>query len=57
MDISPASVAAQKQLTLQQEVGTHVLRKALDITAEQGAQLVQMLDQASGVGQRVDLYA
>lgn len=57
MDISPASIAAQKQFNLQNEVATHVLRKTLDMTAEQGAQLVQMMDQAGGVGQRVDLYA
>lgn len=57
MEISPAGIAAQKQLNLQNEVATRVLRKSLDLNAEQGAQLVQMMDQASGVGQRVDLYA
>lgn len=57
MEISPAGIAAQKQLNLQNEVATRVLRKSLDLNAEQGAQLLQMMDQAGGVGQRVDLYA
>lgn len=57
MDISIAGIAAQKQANLQNEVATRVLRLALDAEAAQGAQLVQMMDQAGGVGQRVDLYA
>jgi hypothetical protein len=33
-----------------------VLRKSLDITAEQGAELAKMMDQSGGLGQRVDLH-
>jgi hypothetical protein len=46
-----------KQATLQNEVGMAVLRKSLDLSAEQGAEIVKIMSQSSGVGQRVDLYA
>jgi hypothetical protein len=52
-----ASVTTQSQALTQQTVGISVLRKALDITAEQGAQLVKMMAQQTGVGQQVDLQA
>ena len=51
MEIAAASAAAQAQL------GVSVLRKSLDIEAQQGAQLAQMMAQAAGVGQRVDQTA
>lgn len=57
MEITPAVVAAQSQAKVQTEAATRVLRKALDINAEQGAELAKMVAQAGGVGQRVDLYA
>ena len=40
----------------QNQVAVSMLRKTLDISAEQGAELVKMMNQ-SGVGQRVDLNA
>ena len=51
-----AAVTAQAQALTQTEVGVSVLRKSLDINAEQGAELVKMMDQAGGLGQRVDLH-
>lgn len=57
MDITPASAAAQKQVQTQNEVAVGVLKKAIDLQAEQGADLAKMVAQAGGTGQRVDLYA
>lgn len=57
MDITAVSAAAQSQANTQSQIAVSVLRKSLDISAQQGADLVRMMDQAGGVGQRVDLYA
>jgi hypothetical protein len=52
-----ATAMAMSQYQLQSGLAMGVLKKALDIDAEQGAELVKMLDQSSGIGQKVDLYA
>jgi hypothetical protein len=57
VEISPATVVAMKQANLQNEVATAVLRKSLDIQAQQGQDLVKLMAQSGGVGGRVDLYA
>lgn len=57
MDISPAGAAAQSQQLLQQQVAVGVLRKSLDVETQQGAALVQMLNQSTGLGQGIDQYA
>ncbi len=57
MDISPAGAAAQAQQLLQQQVAVGVLRKSLDVDAQQGAALVKMLNQSTGLGQGIDQYA
>ncbi|HEY3400914.1 MAG TPA: putative motility protein [Geothrix sp.] len=57
MEITAASAAAQSQANLQDRLAVSVLRKSLDITAEQGAELAKMVAQSGGVGQRVDQYA
>jgi len=57
LDITAVSAAAQSQANTQSQIAVSVLRKSLDISAQQGADLVRMMDQAGGVGQRVDLYA
>jgi len=57
VEITPATAVAMNQLKTQNEVATRVLKKALDVTAEQGAALANMVAQVGGVGQRVDLYA
>lgn len=54
MEITAASAAAAQ---VQAQLGVSVLRKSLDIEAQQGAQLAQMMAQAAGVGQRVDQTA
>ncbi len=56
MDITTAAIA-MNQANIQNEIGTSVLKKVLDITTEQGAELVKIMAQQSGVGQRVDLHA
>jgi len=57
VDITPASAVAASQLKTQNEFATRALKKVLDVNTEQGAALAQMVAQAGGVGQRVDLYA
>jgi hypothetical protein len=57
VEISPAGAAAQAQQLLQQQVAVGVLRKSLDIEAQQGAALVKMLNQSTGLGQGIDQYA
>lgn len=57
VDVSPAGSVAQAQALVQGQVAVSVLKKSLDITAEQGAELARMMATASGVGQRIDQYA
>ncbi|HCZ32387.1 MAG TPA: hypothetical protein DHV93_02320 [Holophagaceae bacterium] len=57
MNITPASAAAASQLKTQTELATRVLKKVLDVNTQQGADLANMIAQAGGVGQRIDLYA
>ena len=56
MKLTATSAAAQAQELTQNTIAVSMLRKTLDMTAEQGAQLVKMMDQAGGLGQRVDLH-
>ena len=57
MEITAASAAAQTQAMTQNQVAVSMLRKSLDIGAEQGAELARMVAQSGGVGQRVDQFA
>ena len=57
MDVSPTGAIAQSQMLLQSGVAMGVLRKALDIQAQLGADLAKLLDQQAGVGQRIDTTA
>jgi hypothetical protein len=57
VDPIAASAVAQTQALVQNQIAVSMLKKTLDLSAEQGAELVKMLSQQSGVGQRVDLYA
>lgn len=52
--VSPASLDATPQAVLQEQVGTAVLKKSLDIDAALAAQMVQMMSQQTGVGQNID---
>lgn len=53
MSITPsiASSAAQS------DVGVLVLRKVLDMEADQGAMMAKMLDQSAGLGRNMDVKA
>lgn len=48
--ITPEAVFAQKQALVQQEIQTRVFRQTLDAQAAADLQLVQMMDQAAGLG-------
>jgi hypothetical protein len=57
VEITPATAVAMNQLKVQNDLATRVLRKALDTNTQQGADLANLVAQAGGVGQRLDLYA
>ena len=52
-----AQTQAQTQALTQSTIAVSMLKKTVDIMAQQGADMVQLLAQQTGVGQRVDLYA
>lgn len=55
--ISPAAVVGQQMAATQGEFATRVLRKALDSEAAQAAQLIQLMNQGSGIGTSIDTHA
>ena len=57
MDPLAASAVTQSQAMIQNQVAVSVLKLSLDLTAEQGAELVKVMSQQSGIGQQVDLNA
>ena len=57
MDPIVASVVAQSQATIQSQIGVAMLKKTVDLMAQEGADLVQLMSQQTGVGQQVDLKA
>lgn len=59
MDVSTiASNAANSSSELSaSQYGTSVMRKVLDIQAVQGAQMAQMVAQANGLGQNLNVTA
>jgi hypothetical protein len=57
MEITATTAAAQTQANTQNQMAVSVMKKALDIQTQQGADLVKMIDQAGGLGGRVDQYA
>ena len=52
-----AQSQAQTQAITQSQVSVAMLKKTIDLAAEQGAELVRMMAQQSGVGQQMDLQA
>jgi hypothetical protein len=56
LELTATTVAAQNQVLTQNKIAVGVLKMSLDMSAEQGAALVKMMDQAGGLGQRVDLH-
>lgn len=57
MEVSAASSVSMAQANVQNQVSVSMLKKTLDISAEQGAELAKMMAQSGGVGGRVDQYA
>ena len=57
MDPLAASTVAQSQALIQTQVAVSMLKKTLELTAEQGAELVKVMSQQSGIGQQVNLSA
>jgi hypothetical protein len=57
MDPLAASAVAQTQAMVQNQAGIAMLKKTVDIMAQQGAELAKMISQQAGVGQQVDLQA
>ena len=57
MDPLVAGAVGQTQAMIQTQVAVSMLKKTLDLTAEQGAELVQIMSQQSGIGQQVNLNA
>jgi hypothetical protein len=52
-----ASAVAQTQAMTQNQVAVAMLKKSVDIMAQQGADMVRLMSQQSGIGQQVNLYA
>jgi hypothetical protein len=57
VDPLAASTIAQTQAQTQGQISVAMLKKTVDIMAQQGADLARMVSQAGGVGQTVDLQA
>ncbi|HEX9081615.1 MAG TPA: putative motility protein [Holophagaceae bacterium] len=57
MNISPASLAAAGLNQAPNDASVAVMRKALDITQQQGADLVALINQTNGVGQNLNVQA
>jgi hypothetical protein len=57
MEVSAASSVSMAQATVQGQVAVSMLKKTLDMSAEQGAELAKMMAASGGVGGRVDQYA
>jgi len=57
VDPLAASAVTQSQAMIQNQVAVSVLKLSLDLTAEQGAELVKVMSQQSGIGQQVNLTA
>ncbi len=57
MEVSPASVTADRTAQTQGDFALKVVRKVLDLNQDQGAQLAQLVAQAGGVGQNLDTRA
>lgn len=57
MDISSTSAVSASRQAVQDEYATRVLKKALDANRDQGEQLAKLVDQQTGLGQQMDVYA
>ena len=57
MDLSAVSLAASSLDATSSQAAVAVTRKALDITAQQDASLVALVDQSRGLGQNLNVTA
>lgn len=57
MDVSPAGISAQQQAQVQANAGSLVLRKSLDIQAQQASDLLKLMDAQQGIGQNLSVTA
>lgn len=55
MDISVSAVTDQQAAITQNTVQIQVLKRVLDVQAQQGAELARMVQQAAGLGQGMDV--
>lgn len=55
--VSPAHISTGQAAVAQAQFGIQVLRRTLDIEAEQGLQMVRMMATQTGVGQAIDTQA
>ena len=55
--ITPQSATAQSQAMTQETASVLVLKKALDAQSSQAMQLVQLMNQSTGIGTSVDVQA
>jgi hypothetical protein len=57
MDPIATNAVAQNLTMIQAQVGVAMLKKTVDIMAQQGTDMVRLLSQQTGVGQQVDTQA
>jgi hypothetical protein len=57
MDISPVAVYGQQQAATAGEFATRVLKRGLDISQQQAADLISLIDGQRGVGQNLNVSA
>ncbi len=57
MDVTPASLSSAQQAQTAGQAGALVMRKILDVMAQQGAEQVAMIAQAGNVGRNLDVTA
>jgi Putative motility protein len=57
VDPLAASTIAQTQAKVQGDVSIAMLKKSVDLMAQEGADLARLVSQAGGVGQAMDLQA
>jgi hypothetical protein len=56
-NITPESISAQQSAATAEQYSMRVARKVLDLTAEEGRMLAQMVESSGGVGQNINTHA
>jgi hypothetical protein len=55
--VTPESISAQQSAATADQYSIRVARKVLDLAAEDGRMLAQMIDSSAGVGQNINTHA